>query len=68
MNHLIIQILAMSMFYFPSGGNPSRSNVAMINIEVIDINNNVPVFSQPEYEASIAENRLAESFVHKVNI
>ena len=37
-----------------------------MHVEVIDINNNAPIFSQSVYVAHIAENRLPESFVHRV--
>ncbi|KAL6472180.1 hypothetical protein MHYP_G00183680 [Metynnis hypsauchen] len=38
------------------GGNPQRSGTATIHITVLDANDNVPVFSQPVYKVSLAEN------------
>ena len=42
------------------------NSLAVVTIEMIDVNNNAPVFSQPLYEASIEENHLAEYFVYQV--
>ncbi|XP_041948143.1 protocadherin gamma-A12-like isoform X15 [Alosa sapidissima] len=38
------------------GGNPSKSGVMKINIKVIDVNDNAPVFTKKVYRASVAEN------------
>ncbi|KAF7700912.1 hypothetical protein HF521_002077 [Silurus meridionalis] len=38
------------------GGNPVKSGTAQINITVLDINDNNPVFSNAIYKVSIAEN------------
>lgn len=38
------------------GGNPARSGTASIHIRVLDANDNVPVFSQRVYKASVPEN------------
>ncbi|XP_054840725.1 protocadherin gamma-A6-like [Eublepharis macularius] len=38
------------------GGDPARSGTAQIRIIVLDANDNVPVFTQPIYEASVLEN------------
>uniref|UniRef100_A0A1A8EZF0 Cadherin domain-containing protein n=1 Tax=Nothobranchius korthausae TaxID=1143690 RepID=A0A1A8EZF0_9TELE len=38
------------------GGNPVRSGTASIQIRVLDANDNVPVFSQRVYKASVPEN------------
>ncbi|XP_063045726.1 protocadherin gamma-A11-like [Engraulis encrasicolus] len=38
------------------GGDPQLSSAAQIHVTVLDINDNAPVFTQPTYKASIAEN------------
>ncbi|XP_051275265.1 protocadherin alpha-2-like isoform X2 [Dicentrarchus labrax] len=38
------------------GGKPARSGTLKIVVNVIDINDNVPVFSQPLYKAQVTEN------------
>ncbi|XP_041929658.1 protocadherin alpha-3-like isoform X8 [Alosa sapidissima] len=38
------------------GGNPPKSATSQIKINVLDINDNVPVFSRPLYKASVFEN------------
>nr|XP_023698666.1 protocadherin gamma-A11-like isoform X8 [Paramormyrops kingsleyae] len=38
------------------GGNPPMSGTAEIHITVLDANDNVPVFTQPIYKATITEN------------
>nr|XP_035142825.2 protocadherin gamma-A4 isoform X16 [Callithrix jacchus] len=38
------------------GGDPVRSGTARILIIVVDINDNAPVFTQPEYHVSVSEN------------
>ncbi|XP_053180398.1 protocadherin alpha-2-like [Scomber japonicus] len=38
------------------GGKPARSGTLKIVVNVIDINDNVPVFSQPLYKARVTEN------------
>nr|XP_012320682.1 protocadherin gamma-A4 isoform X21 [Aotus nancymaae] len=38
------------------GGDPVRSGTARILIIVVDINDNAPVFTQPEYHVSVREN------------
>ncbi|XP_070693494.1 uncharacterized protein [Pempheris klunzingeri] len=38
------------------GGSPERSGTVVIHITVLDANDNVPVFSQAVYEASLPEN------------
>lgn len=49
------------------GGNPPRSGIASIRIHVLDANDNVPVFSQRVYKASIAENSPPGTLVTKIN-
>ncbi|XP_031159074.1 protocadherin alpha-2-like isoform X3 [Sander lucioperca] len=38
------------------GGKPARSGTLKIVVNVIDVNDNVPVFSQPLYKAQVTEN------------
>ncbi|MEQ2271976.1 hypothetical protein XENORESO_012285 [Xenotaenia resolanae] len=38
------------------GGSPQRTGTVRIHINVLDANDNVPVFSQPIYKTSVAEN------------
>ncbi|XP_063045476.1 protocadherin beta-15 [Engraulis encrasicolus] len=49
------------------GGNPPRSGTASIHIHVLDANDNVPVFSQRIYKASVAENSPPGTLVTKIN-
>ncbi|KAA0703889.1 Protocadherin gamma-C5 [Triplophysa tibetana] len=45
------------------GGKPQRSTTVKINIIVIDVNDNAPVFSQSSYKASVVENAAKGSVV-----
>uniref|UniRef100_A0A8D1C6X1 Protocadherin Fat 1 n=1 Tax=Sus scrofa TaxID=9823 RepID=A0A8D1C6X1_PIG len=45
------------------GGTPSLSDVATVNINVTDINDNTPVFSQDTYTAVISEDAVLEQSV-----
>ncbi|XP_063060197.1 protocadherin beta-16-like [Engraulis encrasicolus] len=38
------------------GGSPPRSGSVMIHVTVLDVNDNLPVFSQPVYQVSLPEN------------
>ncbi|XP_062381352.1 protocadherin alpha-3-like [Sardina pilchardus] len=38
------------------GGKPPRSGTAKIVVNVIDVNDNIPIFSKPLYKAQISEN------------
>ncbi|XP_075902841.1 protocadherin gamma-A6-like [Nelusetta ayraudi] len=49
------------------GGNPARSGTASIRIRVLDTNDNVPVFSQPVYKASVSENTAIGTVIAKLN-
>uniref|UniRef100_A0A8C9U0P4 Protocadherin gamma-A11-like n=1 Tax=Scleropages formosus TaxID=113540 RepID=A0A8C9U0P4_SCLFO len=45
------------------GGHPQRSGVMKINIKVLDVNDNAPVFNQNIYRASVAENSSKKTLV-----
>lgn len=49
------------------GGNPSRSGTASIHIRVLDANDNVPVFSQRVYKASVLENSAIGTVIATLN-
>ncbi|XP_050928558.1 protocadherin gamma-A12-like [Lates calcarifer] len=49
------------------GGNPVRSGTASIHIRVLDANDNVPVFSQRVYKASVPENSAVGTVIAKLN-
>lgn len=49
------------------GGVPARSGTASIIINVLDINDNAPVFSQPVFTVNITENSAAGSVVMTLN-
>uniref|UniRef100_A0A3Q4GPP5 Cadherin domain-containing protein n=1 Tax=Neolamprologus brichardi TaxID=32507 RepID=A0A3Q4GPP5_NEOBR len=49
------------------GGSPQRSGTVVIHITVLDANDNVPVFSQAVYEASVPENSLLDTVVVTVS-
>ncbi|XP_036069862.1 protocadherin alpha-2 isoform X10 [Oryzias melastigma] len=38
------------------GGKPARSGSLMITVNVLDVNDNTPIFSQPLYKAYVTEN------------
>lgn len=45
------------------GGTPSLSDVATVNINVTDINDNTPVFSQDTYTTVVGEDAALEQSV-----
>ncbi|XP_037317226.2 protocadherin beta-15-like [Pungitius pungitius] len=49
------------------GGSPQRSGSVVIHITVLDANDNVPVFSQAVYKASLPENSPVDTLVIKVS-
>ncbi|XP_069027765.1 protocadherin gamma-A11-like isoform X21 [Embiotoca jacksoni] len=49
------------------GGSPQRSGTVVIHITVLDANDNVPVFSQSVYKASLAENSPLDTVVLSVS-
>uniref|UniRef100_H2LGV6 Cadherin domain-containing protein n=1 Tax=Oryzias latipes TaxID=8090 RepID=H2LGV6_ORYLA len=48
------------------GGEPQMSGTMQILITVLDVNDNAPVFTQPVYKATVAENALKDSVVVSV--
>ncbi|XP_061899365.1 protocadherin beta-7 [Entelurus aequoreus] len=49
------------------GGNPARTGTASIRIRVLDTNDNVPVFSQRVYRASVPENSVTGTIIAQLN-
>ncbi|XP_019221629.1 protocadherin gamma-A11 isoform X23 [Oreochromis niloticus] len=49
------------------GGSPQRSGTVVIHVTVLDANDNVPVFGQNVYEASLLENSPLEALVITVS-
>ncbi|XP_062393411.1 protocadherin beta-16-like [Sardina pilchardus] len=49
------------------GGTPPRSGSVAIHVTVLDANDNLPVFSQPVYKASLPENSPLETVVLTVS-
>ncbi|XP_073685629.1 protocadherin gamma-A3-like isoform X26 [Garra rufa] len=49
------------------GGKPQRSATVQINIIVLDVNDNAPVFSQSSYKTSVVENAPKSTVVTKVS-
>ncbi|XP_035016841.2 protocadherin gamma-A4 isoform X30 [Hippoglossus stenolepis] len=45
------------------GGSPQRSGTVVIHVTVLDANDNLPVFSQAVYKASLPENSPADTLV-----
>ncbi|XP_053253392.1 protocadherin beta-16-like [Podarcis raffonei] len=48
------------------GGVPQRTGTVQINIDVLDNNDNFPLFTQPEYKARLKENSPQGTLVFKV--
>ncbi|KAG7999327.1 Protocadherin gamma-A11, partial [Nibea albiflora] len=49
------------------GGSPQRSGTVLIHVSVLDANDNVPVFSQTVYKASLPENSPLDTLVITVS-
>uniref|UniRef100_A0A3B3YT80 Cadherin domain-containing protein n=1 Tax=Poecilia mexicana TaxID=48701 RepID=A0A3B3YT80_9TELE len=49
------------------GGSPQKSGTVVIHVTVLDANDNVPVFSQAVYKASVPENSPPETLIITVN-
>ncbi|XP_061541361.1 protocadherin gamma-A7 [Phycodurus eques] len=48
-------------------GSPARTGTASIRIRVLDANDNVPVFSQRVYRASVPENSVTGTLIAQLN-
>ncbi|KAM6923447.1 protocadherin Fat 4-like [Xenentodon cancila] len=49
------------------GGNPERSGTVNINVLVLDVNDNAPVFNQSVYRAVVVENAPKGTYITTVN-
>nr|XP_023698691.1 protocadherin beta-16-like isoform X31 [Paramormyrops kingsleyae] len=49
------------------GGNPQRSGTVLLHVTVLDVNDNVPVFSQAVYKVSLPENSPLDTVVVTVS-
>ncbi|XP_067255144.1 protocadherin gamma-A3-like [Chanodichthys erythropterus] len=49
------------------GGNPQRSGNVKIAVNVLDVNDNAPVFNQSVYRATIAENLPKGTYITTIN-
>ncbi|KAM5299004.1 protocadherin alpha-13 isoform 9-T9 [Ctenodactylus gundi] len=49
------------------GGSPSLSATASVSVEVADVNDNAPVFAQPEYTVFVRENNPPGSHIFTVS-
>ncbi|XP_051540817.1 protocadherin gamma-A3-like isoform X14 [Myxocyprinus asiaticus] len=49
------------------GGKPQRSATVQINIVVLDVNDNAPIFSQSSYKTSVVENSAKGTIVTTVS-
>ncbi|XP_054872509.1 protocadherin gamma-A11-like [Amphiprion ocellaris] len=49
------------------GGTPQRSGTVNIDIAVLDVNDNAPVFNQSVYKATVMENSARDTYVTTVN-
>ncbi|XP_042319292.1 protocadherin beta-16-like [Sceloporus undulatus] len=58
--HLVLTLMALD------GGIPQRTGIIQININILDINDNSPQFTQSEYEVRIKENSPRDTLVSKV--
>uniref|UniRef100_A0A3Q2PHV5 Cadherin domain-containing protein n=1 Tax=Fundulus heteroclitus TaxID=8078 RepID=A0A3Q2PHV5_FUNHE len=59
--HLSLRLIAVD------GGSPQRSGTMNININVLDANDNAPVFNQSVYKAAVTENASAGAHIVTVN-
>ncbi|XP_035858737.1 protocadherin beta-16-like [Sander lucioperca] len=49
------------------GGTPQRSGTVNIDITVLDVNDNAPIFNQSVYKAAVMENSPRDTYVTTVN-
>nr|XP_033489316.1 protocadherin gamma-A3-like [Epinephelus lanceolatus] len=59
--HLSLKLIAVD------GGTPQRSGTVNIDVTVLDANDNIPVFNQSVYKASVMENTLKGTSIITVN-
>ncbi|XP_057705817.1 protocadherin gamma-A12-like isoform X6 [Corythoichthys intestinalis] len=59
--HLSLKLIAVD------GGTPQRSGTVNIEINVLDLNDNRPIFNQSEYKASVTENTMKGISIITVN-
>ncbi|XP_077433221.1 protocadherin gamma-A12-like isoform X7 [Vanacampus margaritifer] len=59
--HLSLKLIAVD------GGTPQRSGTINIEINVLDANDNRPIFNQSEYKASVMENTVKGTSIITVN-
>ncbi|XP_053284256.1 protocadherin gamma-A2 [Pleuronectes platessa] len=59
--HLTLKLIAVD------GGTPQRSGTVNIDVEVLDANDNAPVFNQSVYKASVMENTIKGTRIVTVN-
>uniref|UniRef100_A0A3P8T2H5 Cadherin domain-containing protein n=1 Tax=Amphiprion percula TaxID=161767 RepID=A0A3P8T2H5_AMPPE len=59
--HLSLKLIAVD------GGTPQRSGTVNIEITVLDVNDNPPVFNQSLYKATVAENAPLGTYITTVN-
>ncbi|XP_033829792.1 protocadherin gamma-C5-like [Periophthalmus magnuspinnatus] len=48
------------------GGNPAKSGIMKITVTVLDINDNIPLFTKPVYNLTIPENTVSGTVLVKV--
>ncbi|XP_030595502.1 protocadherin beta-16-like [Archocentrus centrarchus] len=59
--HFSLKLIAID------GGTPQRSGTVNIDVTVLDVNDNDPVFNQPVYKATVVENTKTGTSIIKVN-
>uniref|UniRef100_A0A3Q3EDR5 Protocadherin beta-16-like n=1 Tax=Labrus bergylta TaxID=56723 RepID=A0A3Q3EDR5_9LABR len=59
--HLSLKLIAVD------GGTPQRSGTVNIDVTVLDVNDNAPIFNQSVYKASVMENTMKGSRIITVN-
>lgn len=53
--------------YVTDTGIPQMTSTAEIIVEIVNMNDNEPVFSLPEYRFTVAENSAKGTFIGKIN-
>ncbi|XP_038157736.1 protocadherin beta-16-like [Cyprinodon tularosa] len=59
--HLSLTLLAVD------GGTPQKSGTVLIDVNILDFNDNAPVFNQTVYKATVVENAPKGTYVITVN-